>query len=109
SNFNYLSPATIADTFSLGVNGSGANIVPYSGLYIESNSFNSKGNALVALNQTGNGDIFTASSAGSTRFVINASGNIGIGTTNTNINTVTINGGLTTTGDGVGGMSVRDS
>lgn len=81
SGFNYLSPSTIADTFSLGVNGSGANIVPYSGLYIESNSFNTKGNAMVALNQTGNGDIFTASSSGAAKFSIDSSGDVKMGTT----------------------------
>lgn len=79
SNFNVLSPVTIADTFSLGVTGAGANLVPYSGLYIESNSFNTKGNAMVALDQTGSGPIFTASTSGTTKFVIDNAGNVGIG------------------------------
>ncbi|MEK7571436.1 MAG: helix-turn-helix domain-containing protein [Patescibacteria group bacterium] len=38
------------------------------------------GKALTVLNETGNQDIFTASSSGNTRFVIANSGNVGIGT-----------------------------
>jgi hypothetical protein len=40
------------------------------------------GKALAIFNQTGNQDIFTASTSGSTKFVINNSGNVGIGTSN---------------------------
>ncbi len=39
------------------------------------------GQALVQLNQTENADIFTASASGTPRFVIQNSGNVGIGTT----------------------------
>ncbi len=40
------------------------------------------GNASLIVNQTLNGDIFTASSSGTTRMVINQAGLVGIGTTN---------------------------
>ncbi len=50
-----------------------------SALDIEQNSLGNS--ALVVNNSGGAGDIFTASSAGSPKFVINSSGNVGIGTT----------------------------
>lgn len=40
------------------------------------------GKALIILNETGNQDIFTASSSGTSRFTIANNGNVGIGTTN---------------------------
>lgn len=79
SNYTVLSPATITDTFSLGVTGSGTNVVPFSSFYMEP-PLDTKGNAMVALNQTSLGPIFTASASGSTKFVINQNGNVGIGT-----------------------------
>lgn len=50
------------------------------------------GNALAILNQTGasSNAIFTASSSGSTKFVIANNGNVGIGTTNTSLNRFTL-------------------
>jgi hypothetical protein len=76
SSYNVISPATIADTVSLGVT---TPALHFSSFYVEPGS-NSKGNSLVAFNQTGNGDIFTASKSGSTKFVIDKNGNVGIGT-----------------------------
>jgi hypothetical protein len=63
----------------IGVTGSSANIVPNSGLYVESNNFNTKGNAMVAFNQTGSGPIFTASASGNTRLILDNNGAIAIG------------------------------
>ncbi len=44
-------------------------------------SGNTGSNGLVTFNQTGTGDIFSASASGATKFIINNSGNVGIGTT----------------------------
>jgi len=68
-NSGVLSPATLTNQLALGT------ISPQSGsaLHVTRNSAN---NALTVLNQTGVGDILTASSSGTTRFSIAESGNI---------------------------------
>lgn len=68
-NGTVLSPATITDQVALGTTTAQAG----SGLHVERNSAN---NALVVLNQTGSGDILTASSSGTTRFTLAENGNM---------------------------------
>ncbi|HEV2339978.1 MAG TPA: site-specific integrase [Patescibacteria group bacterium] len=74
-----IDPNPLTDALSIGNAGTG-NYLPFSSFYVEP-SFNSKGNALVGINQTGGGPIFTASQSGNTKFVIDNAGNVGIGTT----------------------------
>lgn len=73
-NSGVLSPATLTNQLAIGQPTALANAA----LDAE---VNSKGNATAVINNTGgSGDIFTASSSGVTRFVIDKNGNTGIGT-----------------------------
>jgi hypothetical protein len=67
--------ATISAQLVLGASVAPANIGNF---YLTNSS--TFGKALAILNQTETADIFTASLSGTTKFVINSSGNIGIGT-----------------------------
>lgn len=69
SGLNVLSPATIADTLTVGI----TNPLDFSGLEVDQNS---KGNATAVINQTGSGPIFTASTSGTPKFTINNNGDI---------------------------------
>ncbi len=66
--------ATISGQLVVGTNTAPANIGNF---YLTNSS--TFGKALAILNQTESSDIFTASTSGTTRFVINANGNVGIG------------------------------
>ena len=70
--------ATSSGQLVVGTSTAPANI---GGLYITNGS--TFGKSLAILNQTESADIFAASNSGTTRFVIAASGNIGINTTST--------------------------
>jgi hypothetical protein len=83
--FNYVAPATTADLLSIGQ----ATGLTGAGLSVKVNSL---GNAAAYVeNSGGAGDIFTASSAGVAKFVIDKNGNVGIGTT-TPSNLLTLGG-----------------
>ncbi len=76
-NSNVLAPgtdATVTDRLVLGGNTSTVHQFEVNG--------KQTGKALVAFNETGDQDIFTASASGTTRFVISNSGNVGIGISN---------------------------
>jgi excisionase family DNA binding protein len=68
---------------------------PYGRLEVTGTS--SHTNALAILNETGSNDIFTASVSGVTKFLINNSGKVGIGTTNMT-SALNVNGSITTVG-----------
>ena len=66
--------ATISSQLVVGITTAPANI---GSLYMTNSS--TRGKALAILNQTESTDIFTASASGTTRFVIQSGGNVGIG------------------------------
>jgi len=73
---------TVTGTWSFGNLGIGSVTVPQGALSIANNGLAATGKSLVNLDQYEDQDIFTASASGSTKFVINKNGYIGIGTNN---------------------------
>jgi hypothetical protein len=83
NNYQLYSPGT-AHSYFAGNIGIGTT-TPAGKLQIAGSTTAAQGQALVQINQTGSADIFTASASGTTRFVINNSGNVGIGISNPTI------------------------
>lgn len=69
--------AYFAATGNVGI---GTSTTPFGRFSVDNTGLAAIGKSLVVFNQTENQDIFTASSSGTTRFVITNAGNVGIGT-----------------------------
>ncbi len=87
-NSGVLAPQNISESLAIGgtstssalayFDGVNGNALLRGGAYIASSS----GKAALTVNQSSTGDLFTASAAGASRFVINNVGNVGVGTSN---------------------------